>query len=107
MRSLLLINNNYSEINKKLLDSAEPNGYIPAPPLVSASDSRVKYETHPVPAYSWGGCRFDPRAENAPVSAPARSDTRRLSALTGKIDISKFLFRKQQHTVSLPLSSFS
>jgi hypothetical protein len=31
--SLLLINNNYSEIRPKLLGSAEPNDYMPAPPL--------------------------------------------------------------------------
>jgi hypothetical protein len=33
MGSLILINSNYSEISNKLLGSAEPNDYKPAPPL--------------------------------------------------------------------------
>jgi hypothetical protein len=33
--SLLLINNNYSEISNKLLGSAEPNDYMAPPPLAT------------------------------------------------------------------------
>jgi hypothetical protein len=40
---------------------------------ISAGDPRVKYETCPAPADSWGGCGSDPRAKIAP-----RARTRRV-----------------------------